>query len=113
MEQVPARDVPTRLQAQQADGQQPVLLDVREAWEVALARTQDHPLPPRCIPMHEVPGRLAELDAGQPVWVLCHHGMRSAQVALFLERHGFEQVFNVAGGIDAWAVDVDPRVPRY
>jgi rhodanese-related sulfurtransferase len=113
MEQVPARDVPSRLQAQQAAGQQPVLLDVREPWEVALARPQGEPLPLRCIPMQQVPGRLAELDTGQPVWVLCHHGMRSAQVGLFLEHHGFEQVFNVAGGIDAWAADVDPSVPRY
>jgi rhodanese-related sulfurtransferase len=45
--------------------------------------------------------------------VLCHHGGRSMQVAMFLAQHGFERVANVAGGIDAWSRDVDPSVPRY
>lgn len=105
--------VPERLRAQQAEGQHPLLLDVREPWEVALAGVAAGTLPLACIPMNEVPGRLDELDPAQPVWVLCHHGMRSAQVAGFLERRGFAQVFNVAGGIDAWSLDVDRQVPRY
>lgn len=113
MDQVPAHEVPARLRDQQATGQHPVLLDVREPWEVALAAAQVEGLTVTCIPMHEVPARLDELPANQPVWVLCHHGMRSAQVAGFLERRGFAQVHNVAGGIDAWSLDVDPQVPRY
>jgi rhodanese-related sulfurtransferase len=63
--------------------------------------------------MNEVPGRLSELDPTQPVLSLCHHGMRSLQVAHFLERQGFEQVFNIAGGIDAWSREVDASVPLY
>ncbi|HEX7441134.1 MAG TPA: rhodanese-like domain-containing protein, partial [Caldimonas sp.] len=44
---------------------------------------------------------------------ICHHGARSAQVVAFLERQGFESVYNLAGGIDAWSLQVDPEVPRY
>lgn len=113
MDQVHAREILQRLQAQQTAGRQPVVLDVREPWEVALASVQAHGVPVTCIPMQQVPNRLEELPSDQPVWVLCHHGMRSAQVASFLERCGFSEVYNVAGGIDAWALDVDPQVPRY
>jgi rhodanese-related sulfurtransferase len=85
------------------------LLDVREHDELALAAVQRavH------IPMREVPGRLAELDAGKSLVVMCHSGGRSRRVAEYLAQNGFEQVFNLAGGIDAWADEVDPRIPRY
>ena len=63
--------------------------------------------------MHTVPPRLHELDPQRPVAVLCHHGGRSMQVAMFLARHGFARVANVAGGIDAWALQLDPTLPRY
>ena len=65
------------------------------------------------MPMRDVPARLAELDPAQPVVCICHHGARSAQVVAFLERSGFESVYNLAGGIDAWSQDVDPKVARY
>ncbi len=91
----------------------PVLLDVREPWEVQTAALSVPGLATRHIPMNEVPARLAELDAAQPLLSLCHHGMRSLQVASFLERQGFTQVFNVAGGIDAWSCEIDAAVPRY
>lgn len=91
------------------DGSRPQLLDVREAWELATAA-----LPGAShIPMGEVPDRLDELDPARPVIVLCHHGGRSARVALYLERKGFRDVINLAGGIDAWAREQDPAVPRY
>lgn len=96
----------------QAQGQ-PILLDVREPFEVALARIA----PPGCqtvhIPMGVVPPRLNELDPRRPLACLCHHGGRSMQVAMFLKARGFEQVVNVQGGIDAWANEVDPSVARY
>jgi len=85
------------------------LLDVREEWErkiASVAGTID-------IPMAEVPRRLNELDRNRPVAVLCHSGGRSAQVAAFLSRHGFDRVANIAGGIDAWSTDVDDSIPRY
>jgi rhodanese-related sulfurtransferase len=87
----------------------PVVLDVREPWEVQTAA-----LPQGVsIPMREIPARFDELDADQPVVVLCHHGARSMQVAYFLEHQGIAQVHNLTGGIDAWSVLVDPTVPRY
>jgi rhodanese-related sulfurtransferase len=113
MEQVRAGEVPARMRAQHSAGLKPVLLDVREPWEVERACTGTDDLALVCIPMNEVPARLDELDPAQPVWVLCHHGMRSAQVAGFLMRRGYAQVYNVAGGIEAWALEVDPKVSRY
>ncbi len=91
------------------DPQPPVVLDVREPWELATASLTGavH------IPMHEIPARHAELPADRPIVCLCHHGMRSLQVAMFLERQGLAAVHNLAGGIDAWSRDVDPTVPTY
>ena len=85
------------------------LLDVREPWEVATAAVPGATL----MPMGEVPGRRGELDAQQVIVVMCHGGARSAEVAQYLAGSGFEQVFNLAGGIDAWSRDVDPTIPRY
>lgn len=91
----------------------PLLLDVREPWEFALAAIRIEGLETRSMPMGGIPGRLAELDPAQPVVCICHHGVRSAQVVAFLEHQGFETVYNLAGGIDAWSRQVDPSVPRY
>jgi rhodanese-related sulfurtransferase len=91
----------------------PLLLDVREAWEFAFASIRIDGLRTLHMPMNEVPARLAELDAMQPVVCICHHGMRSAQVVAFLERRGFDAVYNLTGGIDAWSRQVDADVPRY
>jgi rhodanese-related sulfurtransferase len=96
-----------------AGGAAPLLLDVREAWEVALAPLAVPGVATRHVPMREVPVRVAELDAAQPVVCFCQHGARSRQVAAFLERQGFESVYNLAGGIDAWSLEVDAAVPRY
>lgn len=89
------------------------LLDVREDWEVAVASIRIDGWPALHIPMQQVPGRLSEIDRSRPVVCICHHGVRSSQVVAFLERYGFDAVYNLAGGIDAWSVQADPRVPRY
>ena len=91
----------------------PVLLDVREPWEFALAAIRVEGLRTLHIPMGAVPGRLDELDPLLPVVCICHHGMRSAQVVAFLERQGFASAYNLAGGIAAWSEQVDAGVPRY
>jgi rhodanese-related sulfurtransferase len=93
--------------------QSPLLLDVREPWEFALAAIRVEGLRTLHIPMNEIPGRLSELDAAQPVVCICHHGMRSAQVVAFLERQGFDAAYNLAGGIQAWSEQVDTSVPCY
>ncbi len=90
-----------------------VLLDVREPWEVAVAALHVEGAATLRIPMDEVARRLSELDPSQAIVCLCHHGMRSQQVVAFLSRQGFRSVYNLAGGIDAWSLAIDPAVPRY
>ena len=90
----------------------PVLLDVREGWEVQTASARPDGLDFVHMPMQTVPARLQELDRSRPIACLCHHGGRSMQVAHFLASHGYD-VVNVAGGIHAWSAQVDPSVPVY
>lgn len=89
--------------------EKPVLLDVREPWEFQTCHITGSVL----IPMQSVPARQIELDPEEPVVCICHHGMRSAAVAAFLEKNGFTQVINMTGGVDAWAKQVDPTMPKY
>ena len=100
-----------------APGVLPVVLDVREPWEVQTASVREDGFILLALPMREVPARLAELKdtlgTDHPVACLCHHGMRSQQVANFLAQGGFADVVNLHGGIDAWSQQVDPSVPRY
>ena len=92
----------------------PVLLDVREHWEHALANAvKDTRFAHVHIPMAEVPARLSELDPQRPIACLCHHGARSMSVAAYLAQQGFTQVANVVGGIDAWATEYAPGMARY
>jgi rhodanese-related sulfurtransferase len=109
MQQLSVLDLP----ALTARSPAPLLLDVREPWEVALARIDLDGAQLRHIPMRSLPERLDELPRTQPVVCICHHGVRSAQVVAFLVRLGFDDVYNLAGGIDAWSTHVDPAVPRY
>jgi rhodanese-related sulfurtransferase len=88
-------------------------LDVREGWEARLARIAPASVDALHIPMGEIPARWSELDAVQPIVCYCHHGVRSLQVVAFLARQAYENVYNLAGGIDAWSCEVDPSVPRY
>ena len=96
----------------------PLLLDVREPWEAALASIAVDSAPTLLMPMAQVPQRLSELDSTQPIVCYCHHGMRSQQVGAFLQRQGFESVYNLTGGIDAWSLMLEAEnnsspVPRY
>jgi rhodanese-related sulfurtransferase len=92
--------------------QRPILLDVREAWELQTASTKPEALDLVHMPMQSIPARLDELDKTRPIACLCHHGGRSMQVTSFLSQHGF-QVVNVTGGIHAWSAQVDPSIPVY
>ncbi len=85
------------------------LLDVREVHELAIASIASA----SWIPMAQVPMRLDELDSSKIIVVMCHSGMRSMRVAQYLASTGFEHVFNLRGGIDAWSREVDHSVPRY
>ena len=92
-----------------AQREKPVLLDVREPWEYEKAHIEGALL----IPMREVPARVAQIDEAKEVVAICHHGGRSMQVAMFLEKNGFKRVHNLVGGLDAWSRSVDPAVPLY
>lgn len=86
-----------------------VLVDCRDAKELAIASVAGavH------LPMMEVPARMGELDRTKEIAVMCHHGVRSGQVAGYLAKMGFPRVASVAGGIDRWSREVDPAVARY
>jgi rhodanese-related sulfurtransferase len=88
---------------------QPLLLDVREGWECALARIEGS----THIPMNLIPLRLSELPDDTPIVTVCHHGVRSFQVGLFLKNNGFEEVLSLKGGVEAWANDVDQSMAHY
>lgn len=107
MKQISASELATWLQSS-ADPK-PLLLDVREPWEFEIGALPGA----RSIPMSDIPARLADLNAAQPVVCICHHGMRSLRVAEFLQERGFPEVINLAGGVDAWAREVDPKFPTY
>lgn len=85
------------------------LLDVRDPWEFEICHIQGA----KNIPMPEIPASIEELEQDQETVVICHHGMRSLQVAGLLESLGFRQVFNLEGGMDAWASCIDTSMPRY
>jgi rhodanese-related sulfurtransferase len=86
------------------------LIDVRELWEFETARIENSVL----MPMGDVPGRAhQELDPDERLIIVCHHGMRSLNVAVWLRNQGFEQAQSLTGGIDQWATDVDPSMSRY
>ena len=110
--QIRPSELPDWLAAARAHGE-PVVLDVREPGELAVASIKANGFNLLTIPMGVIPLRLAELDPEQPIACLCHHGGRSMQVASFLKAQGFAHVANIAGGINAWSAEVDPSVPRY
>ena len=107
--QITPTDLPQWLQGQT----DPVVLDVREPAEWQAASVQANGFTLVQLSMNEIPARLAELDPQRPIACLCHHGARSQRVAQFLLQNGFENVVNIAGGIDAWSLQRDPGVPRY
>jgi rhodanese-related sulfurtransferase len=91
----------------------PVVLDVREPWELQTASVRPQGFELIALPMGSIPGNLAALPSGRPIACLCHHGARSMRVAAFLAQNGFSQAVNIAGGIDAWSMAYDSAVPRY
>lgn len=91
------------------DGDRPLLLDVREPWEHGICRIDGS----HSLPMNQIPSSLDQLDQSREIVCICHHGIRSYQVARFLEHQGFGRVVNLQGGVAAWARDVDPSMATY
>ena len=105
MSEITPRDLKVRIDRNES----PLLLDVRQDWETKLCRLPNavH------IPIEEIELRAEELNAGDPIVVYCHQGVRSAAVAEYLRSLGFKDVQNLAGGVDQWARTVDPGMRRY
>ena len=87
----------------------PLLLDVREPWEYDIARIDGS----RLIPMGQILVGMHQLRADEETVVICHHGIRSRQIAMLLERNGFTRVINLTGGVNSWARDVDLDMATY
>lgn len=106
MSEISAAEAARLLEAHPGDY---LLLDVREHVELSMASLGDalH------IPMGEIPARLDELDRHKTIICMCKVGGRSAQVGHYLSQQGFENVINMAGGINAWSEDVDESIPLY
>jgi len=100
---------PDELSRRQAAGEELVLVDVREPEEYELCRIEGSQL----VPLGELSVRHSELDPDRPTVLICHHGIRSAGAALALAELGFEELYNLTGGVERWARDVDPSMPRY
>ena len=85
------------------------LIDVREPFEYDIARIEGAQL----IPLDELPARVAEVPRGKDLVLMCKSGVRSGRAAAFLHEQGFDKVFNLEGGIDAWANEIDPEMAQY
>jgi len=107
IKQIHVDDVAGKLKA----GNTIYLLDVRQPWENEYCRIEDSVL----VPLPELPERLGEIDVDRDaeIIVYCHHGVRSLSGAAILQGAGFTNVASMAGGIEAWSLRVDPKVPRY
>ncbi len=104
--EITAEEVKGKLEA----GENFTLLDVREPWEFETAKISCAKL----MPMSEVPSRAhQELDPEDHIVVVCHHGIRSMNVTVWLRQQGFEKAQSLCGGIDAWSRRVDGKVPVY
>ena len=100
---------PAELQRWRQDGKAFLLLDVRTDEETAVCALPDSV----DIPMNLIPLRSNELPDGLPIVVYCHHGIRSLHTAMYLADAGFETLYNLQGGIDAWAAQIDENMARY
>jgi len=100
---------PAELKKKLDSGEKLLLIDVREPWEHQTCRIEGA----RLIPMRNIPANLQSLDVEEPVVCYCHHGMRSLDVAVWLQKQGVESARSLAGGIDKWSAEIDPKVPRY
>ena len=88
---------------------QPLLLDVRQPWEIDVCKIENSIL----IPMSQVPAKIDSLDTNSEIVVICHHGIRSRSVGRYLEHAGFSNIINLSGGVDQWAKTVDKQMVTY
>ncbi len=100
---------PAELKQKLDAGEKLVLIDVREPWEHEICRIDGA----RLLPMRMIPANLQSLDVDELVICYCHHGMRSLDVTVWLQKQGVESARSLAGGIERWSTEIDTKVPRY
>lgn len=100
---------PEALAARLRCGDPLVLIDVREPFEYDVCRIEGANL----VPLAELAGRLEEIRNAGAIVCYCHRGVRSMEAASWLRGQGVSNAMSLAGGIDRWSREVDPRVPRY
>jgi rhodanese-related sulfurtransferase len=100
---------PADVKARMERGEKLVLIDVREPWEHQLCRIEGAKL----VPLGSLAASLQTLPDVDEVICYCHHGMRSLDAAAWLRFQGIEKAKSLAGGIERWSLEVDPKVPRY
>lgn len=106
MHQISVKDLKLLLDSDQS---RTLLLDVREQWEFDICRIDGSTL----VPMRQIHAAVEQLDRDRHTVVICHHGVRSRQVCLYLMQLGFNHVVNLQGGVQAWANEIDPGMPTY
>jgi rhodanese-related sulfurtransferase len=106
---MPSLEIPPTEAVELFEAQKARLIDVREPWELTQASVPGA----ESIPMSEIAGRLQELSPAEPLLILCHSGVRSLNVTVWLRNQGYENAQSITGGIAAWAAEVDPSVGRY
>ena len=100
---------PKEVKARMDRGEQFLFVDVREPWEHQTAHIEGAKL----IPLGQIPASFGELDVEGELVLFCHHGMRSLDAAAWLRSQGVEGARSMTGGIERWAVEIDPKVPHY
>ena len=100
---------PQALKVALASTTPPLVIDVRTKSEHDIA----HLAPSVLLPMDEITSRWSELPRDRDLVLICHHGIRSMHVAMWLESKGFTRLFNLTGGLDQWSLQIDPNIPRY
>lgn len=106
MQHLTAKQLHERLQQ---PSEPPFLLDVREPWEFNICAIENSEL----IPMGQIASAIDRLDSERETVVICHHGIRSRSVAMYLERNGFTNLYNLTGGVESWSREVDLDMPTY
>ncbi|HLJ42109.1 MAG TPA: rhodanese-like domain-containing protein [Candidatus Acidoferrales bacterium] len=100
---------PAEVKQQLDRGDKLFFVDVREPWEHQLCYIEGSKL----IPLGQIPASLAEFESADSTVLFCHSGRRSLDAAAWLRSQGVSSARSMAGGIDRWSQEIDPRVPRY
>ena len=100
---------PTEVYKKIEAGEELQIIDVREPFELEICQVENalH------IPMQQVPNQMSKIPQDKTLVVMCHHGVRSMRVVNFLKAQGVSNIYNMDGGIDRWAIEIDRNMNKY